>query len=188
MVESCFGSVMTMDFMSICLAIIGLVVTVVGVVMPTASARQKIAFLLGAVFLLLASVIQESVFFSLMELVVVSGAVVAYSSFRVKARIIFTLLPALAVIGVLGFLNFLSAPMQQFGALSLIILSLGYALSSNFLFFASGIMLAWYSWVDYSNTSENLPIVFFSLNLIFAIISCVPDSVKGKEEDALNNA
>lgn len=147
----------------------GLVFTLVGAVLSTASLQQAL-FLIGALFLLAASHLERHMLFYYLEVMVVACILSGYLPSSVTLGWVTPALIAASVLLWVYHKSLLNSSQNWLGAAGLAALGIGYATLTAEAYLVGGIILTIYSAGEIKNNSR-IAWTFFILNLSFSVIA-----------------
>jgi hypothetical protein len=150
--------------------IIGFIFVIMGTLLAPSSLEQKVCYLLGSIFLLTMSSLDLQLYFILLQIVILAGAIVAFFPIPVFYKAAVPI--ALSIFSVLLFLfkGYLKDPNQIFGCLGLLLLAAGYAVSNPIIYFLGGLVVMIYSYISYRRGIKTA-LLFALLNLVFSVTS-----------------
>ena len=133
---------------------------------------QKSLFLIGALLMSIAPLVNRHRFFIALEIVVVLGTAVAFLPFSVFVKALFPLAAgALALIWLLKH-NELESSHSKIGAFGILMLALGYAVSHAAIYLVGGFVLAIYAFQE-AKSGYRLAYYWSALNGFFVITAGV---------------
>lgn len=151
------------------LSFTGLILTLVGVAISSSSLQQGL-FLLGALFLLIASKLENHRLFYYLEVMVV--ACILCGIFPQTSQLGWIAPAAISaiVLSWVHYQNLLQSKQDWLGAAGLAALGIGYATLTAEAYLLGGIILTVYSWGEIRRDSQ-IAWAFFFLNLAFSAIA-----------------
>ncbi|MCB0334399.1 MAG: hypothetical protein KDD55_12915 [Bdellovibrionales bacterium] len=151
--------------------ILGMALTLCGLLLPI-SFEQRLLFFLGALGPTVTAYLESHRLFLALQAIVLSGTVVAFVTLSpfIKASIPF--LVAVPVLFLLKKHEEFSTRNDTFGALSLLLLSAGYATQGMLFLFLGGFAVSIYSVIEWMKGFAPA-LIWFALNLIFTILAGV---------------
>jgi len=157
--------------------IVAMIILLVGVISQPASLFQKSLFLIGAIMLTIVAFLNKQWMLFVLQIVISLGAVLAFSGLGEISK--FAILMGAALIGIVKLVwsgHFKSDPWNIVCCIGLFMVAAGVATDANAhqllfgLFLGIGsLLVALYSFVDYYFKKDNIAIIWFILNLVFAI-------------------
>lgn len=171
MAESDIKSMENINWRNISLGVIGLLLIIYGNFLPPHN-TQKGLFLVGCIFLLTSSVLEKNKFFSILQIVVLSGTLIAFApvSLVFKAGVPISL----SILAIIYFMlqGMLSDSLTIVGCLGLLFLAAGYAISNPIVYLLGGLFLTIYSYYSYKQ-GVNIALIFAILNAVFTVTAGV---------------
>jgi len=158
-------------FMARSLGVIGMGFPIYGNLIPPSALRAE-CFVIGAILMLLAAVIERELFFSVLQLVVLAGAAMYFTSFSLVARAAVPIVLAGSFLLYFAYSGRLQDKLTLFGSIGIAILAIGYAVSSPFVYFAGGVILTIYATMSYRR-GVSIAILWAILNFIFSIAAAI---------------
>jgi len=157
--------------------IVAMFLLLVGVISQPASLLQKSLFLIGALMLTITAYLNVQWMLFVLQVVISLGAIIAFMGMGEIVN--YTLLLGAALIGTAGLVrakHFKSDPWSIVSCVGLFLVAAGIATDAiaHQLFFGlflgvGSLLVALYSFVDYYFKKDNIAIIWFILNLVFAI-------------------
>lgn len=156
-------------YVNIGLGVVGMLIIIAGTLI-TPIYPQKICYLVGGLFLLLSSILERQLFFSLLQVVISSGALIAFAPLPLFFK---ALVPISLSVFILLFLfkkGLLNDNWNKVGCLGLIFLAIGYAITYPAVYFLGGICLTLFSFAAVRNGVQ-LGWIWGCLNAVFTLTS-----------------
>ncbi len=156
-------------YANIGLGVVGMLIIIAGT-LTTSVYPQKICYLVGGLFLLLSSILERQLFFSLLQIVISSGALIAFASIP---RFFKALVPISLSVFVILFLfkkGLLDDIWNKIGCLGLIFLAIGYAITYPAIYFLGGLFLTLFSFAAVRK-GVMLGWIWGCLNAVFTLTS-----------------
>lgn len=154
-------------YINIALGVIGMLIIITGTLL-TSLYPQKLCYLIGGLFLLASSILERQLFFTLLQIVISSGALIAFAPLAPFYK---ALLPiSLSIIVIIYFIQagMLTDPLNRLGCLGLIFLAIGYAITHPLVYFLGGLCLSFFSFAAFKRGIQ-LGLVWGILNTVFAV-------------------
>lgn len=152
---------------NIALGVIGMLIIITGTLV-TSLPTQKSCYLVGGLFLLLSSLLERQLFFTLFQIVISSGALIAFAPIPALYK---TLLPIGLSISVITYFikqGKFKDPLNRLGCLGLIFLAIGYAITHPLIYFLGALCLTIFSFAAFKQ-GIRLGLVWGILNALFSI-------------------
>ncbi len=153
------------------LGVIGMGFPIYGNLIPPSTARAE-CFVIGAILMLLAAVIERELFFSVLQLVVLAGAAMYFTPFSLLIRAVVPIVLAGSFLLYFVYSGRMQDRLTLFGSLGIAILAIGYAVSSPFVYFAGGVILTIYATMSYRR-GVSIAILWAILNFVFSIAAAI---------------
>lgn len=153
--------------LNIALGVIGMLIIITGTLI-TSLYTQKLCYLIGGLFLLLSSLLERQLFFSLFQIVISSSALIAFSPIPAFYK---TLLPiGLSILVIAYFIRQgkFKDPLNRLGCLGLIFLAIGYAITHPLVYFLGALCLTAFSFSAFKQGIQ-LGLVWGILNAVFSL-------------------
>jgi len=158
---------LTTKTFSIGIGTIGMIGIIAGTFLqPTVT--QKLCFLLGGLLMLVSSIIERHKFLTVLQIVTVSGASMAFTPFTVGQKMIVPI--GLTVLSLIAFAvkGELKDRLTLLGSVGLGCLAVGYATSNPILYFLGGVFLAIYAFASYFK-GVKIALLWAILNSVFSV-------------------
>ena len=146
---------------------IGMLIIIMGTLI-TSLPTQKLCYLFGGLFLLLSSLLERQLFFTLFQIVISSGALIAFAPIPAFYK---TLLPiSLSILVIVYFIKQgkFKDPLNRLGCLGLVFLAIGYAVTHPLIYFLGALCLTIFSFTAFKQ-GIRLGLVWGILNAVFSI-------------------
>ena len=157
--------------MNTILGIIGLIGIITGVLLPEASRSQKLTLLVANIIMLVFSCIDGNVYYIALEIVVVVGSVGPFLPVAESKAGGLTLMTAIVVLAMLISGGLITNKLELIGAIGLILLAIGFAISNPWPMLFGSICIAIFSGYSFYHVREAISGVFALLNVVF-FFSC----------------
>lgn len=133
---------------------------------------QKLSYLISAVLLLLSSILERQKFFIALQIIIVSGTLIAFAPIGVFLKASVPIL--LSMFAIIYFIatGQWKDRVTGFGCLGIAILAVGYAVTNPVIYFLGAFILAIYSFISYRR-GITIALVWAILNVMFAITAAV---------------
>lgn len=152
------------------LGVIGMLVIITGTLITPLQTPQKLCYLIGGLFLLLSSILERQLFFTLLQIVISSGALIALAPITPFYKALVPISLSIIVIAYLIQAGMLKDPLNRLGCLGLVFLAIGYAITHPLIYFLGGICLTLFSFAAFKQ-GIRLGLVWGVLNAVFTITS-----------------
>ncbi|MES2998168.1 MAG: hypothetical protein V4700_02475 [Pseudomonadota bacterium] len=149
------------------LAIIGMLIIIAGTLI-TPLQPQKLCYLTGGLFLLLSAILERQLFFTLLQLIISSGTLIAFAPLTSFYKALVPI--CLSIIVIVYFIKTgkLHNPLNRLGCLGLIFLGIGYAITHPLIYFLGGVCLTLFSFAAFRQ-GVRLGLVWGLLNAVFTV-------------------
>lgn len=151
-------------------SLLGLAATLAGLRFAETSAARRALFLIGAVLLLLSSVLARHTFFIALETVVLIGCTLAFVAGRRRLK---QAVMAAAGAAVLAWLWRDASALELLGGAGLVAVALGFATNAPIWYALGSLVVGVRAWVEFVQDPAVLPAVFGVLNCVFAAVCLV---------------
>ncbi len=151
--------------------VIGMALTLLGLLLPIGF-EQRVVFLLGALGPTLTAYLEYHKLFLVLQAVVVSGTLVAFFQLASYVKISIPFFIAIPVLLLLKKQAVLSTANDIFGAVSLLLLSAGYATQEMLFLFLGGFAVSIYSAIEWRKGFAPA-LIWLVLNVIFTTLAAV---------------
>lgn len=165
------GSTINKSSISLSIGLIGMLIVICGTLIST-GLTQKILYLVGAVFMLSSAAMERQTFLVILQVVIVSGTVVAFTHWPYLAKSIIPIAFSIAALFYFYFTGALRDRVTQIGCGGLMAIALGFANSDPIIYFIGGTLLAIYGFGSYKRGIK-IALLWAILNAIFALTSLV---------------
>jgi len=154
-----------------------MVLLLVGVFSEPSSLLQKTLFLIGAIILTIVAYLNNQRMLFALQIIISVGSILAFLELIgiIKYAILFAA-SAVAIVYLLIIKNYKSDPWSITCSAGLILIAAGFATDASIypLYFGlslglGGLLVAFYSFIDYFYNKNKIAIIWFVLNLVFAI-------------------
>ena len=152
---------------NIVIGVIGMLIIIMGTLI-TSLPTQKLCYLFGGLFLLLSSLLERQLFFTLFQIVISSGALIAFAPIPAFYK---TLLPiSLSILVIVYFIKQgkFKDPLNRLGCLGLVFLAIGYAVTHPLIYFLGALCLTIFSFPAFKQ-GIRLGLVWGILHAVFSI-------------------
>jgi hypothetical protein len=156
--------------LNIGLGVIGMLVIIAGTLLPLPT--QKICYLIGGLFLLVSSILEKQLFFSLLQTVISFGALIAFAPISVFLKAASPICLSIIIIFYFIHRGLLHDRLHQIGCLGLIFIAVGYAISHPLVYFLGGLCLIIFSFGAFRRGIQ-LGLLWGILNAVFSFTSGV---------------
>jgi len=156
---------------NILIGIVGLLIFIVGTLMP-GSPYQKDFFLVGGIFLSLSSYLEKNAFFTVLEGIIVIDAILTYFPISNTVITIITALMVILTIVIFAVKGSFKDKSLLVGTLGLIFLALGVGLLNPICYTVGGFVIVIYSICGIMNGLQ-IAWLFLILNAIFTVTSAI---------------
>lgn len=148
--------------------IIGMVLATYANLLPQMSLLQKSFYFIGAVLMLVSSMLEKQRFFTALQLVVVGSTAIAFAPLALSIKTGFSV--TCSVIAILYFIvtGQCKDKLTAFGCLGIAILAIGYAVTNPIIYLLGSIALFIYSLLSYRQ-GVKIAIVWVIMNIVFSI-------------------
>ncbi len=153
---------------NIALGVIGMLIIITGTLITPLQQPQKLCYLMGGLFLLLSSILERQLFFTLLQTVISSGALIAFAPIAPFYKALVPISLSIIVIIYLIKQGMLKDPLNRLGCLGLVFLAIGYAITLPLIYFLGGVCLTLFSFAAFKQ-GIRLGLVWGILNAVFAI-------------------
>jgi hypothetical protein len=154
-------------YVNIGLGVIGMLIIISGTLL-TSLYPQKLCYLIGGMFLLVSSILERQLFFTLLQIVISAGALIAFAPLAPFYKALVPIILSIIVIIYFMQIGSLSDPLNRLGCLGLIFLAIGYAITHPLVYFLGGLCLTFFSFAAFKRGIQ-LGLVWGLLNAIFTI-------------------
>ncbi len=129
---------------------------------------QKWCYLIGAILLLLSSLLEKQKFFIALQIIISAGAAVAFASFPPLYKAAVPII--LSILAIIYFIatKQLKDPLTAFGCLGIALLAAGYAVTNPIIFFLGAFVLMLYSYGSFRR-GVSIALLWAILNAVFVI-------------------
>lgn len=149
------------------LGVLGLLILCFASMQPV-TLMQKTAITLGCVLLLISSILEKNRFFTILEILAVLSASIAFLPIHAGIKTaIFAIAGLISVIYLIK-KGILKSFLDYIGGAGLLFLALGFAVSNPLIYFAGGFFLIIYSLHDFFRGAK-IALIFAILNAFFII-------------------
>lgn len=156
---------------NVIIGVVGMLIAMVGNLLPF-SDTQKWCYLLGGILLLISSALERQIFFIALQIIIVAGAAVAFSSWPVLLKAALPIVLSVAAIVYFAKRNLLTDRLMLFGSLGIAILAAGYAVSNPVIYLLGAFVLMIYSFMSFRR-GVKIALVWAILNALFSITAAV---------------
>lgn len=143
------------------------------------SLLQRNLITLSSVLLLAYATLNQSLYFSLLEVVVLTGALLAYGNASERTKHLITIGAGIAAVVVLFLLGEITSLEHWLGAAGLIVVSIGYAITSAFYMCLGAVLVTIYAAFRWYETHTTVDAIFCVLNFLFIL----PSALAAKTQD-----
>lgn len=157
--------------LNIALGVIGMLVIITGTLIISLPA-QKLCYLLGGLFLLLSSLLERQLFFTLFQIVISSGALIAFAPVPAFYKILLPISLSILVTAYFIKQGKLKDPLNRLGCLGLIFLAIGYAITHPLVYFLGALCLTIFSFAAFRQ-GIRLGLVWGILNAVFSLTAAI---------------
>ncbi|HPN85020.1 MAG TPA: hypothetical protein PK821_06765 [Victivallales bacterium] len=155
---------------SVLFGIIGMLLSSVGALI-TISNTQKLLFLVGALFLITSSIIEKHFLYTCLQGIIIAGTVVAFLPVSGHFKALVPLLGGI-IFMIVSYPKFRNKPNEFIGALGVITIGAGFAVSHPVIYFTGALMVAIYSLLEFYK-GVKIALLWLILNSIFAVTAIV---------------
>lgn len=153
------------------LASIGMIFPIAGNFLPP-SFERNLCFVMGSVLMLIGAMIEREEFFSVLQLIVLVGAAMAFTPWTLIVRASIPIVTTAVIL--LWF--YVSGRMEDrltlFGSFGIAVLALGYAVMNPVIYFMGGVILTVYASMAFYR-GVKIAIIWAILNFFFAIAAAI---------------
>ncbi len=157
--------------------ILAMVLLIIGILQQPSSLPQKSLFLVGSVLLAAVAYLNKQTMLLSLQVIIVIGSALAFIQLGGAQKYgILAMASILAIIYLISIKNFKKDPWSIICTLGLILIAVGYVTDAtvNPLFFGlslglGSVLVALYSFMDYYFQKDHVAVIWFILNLVFAI-------------------
>lgn len=155
-------------YVNLFIGVIGMVILSYANLLAQASPTQKAYYLIGAILLFISSLLERQLFFTILQVVLISGTAVAFATLPVFVKAAIPLV--LSIIAIIYFFmtGLLRDHLTFFGCVGMLFLAAGYAVSYPIFYFLGALIVMIFSFVSYSR-GVTLGLLWGILNAIFTI-------------------
>ncbi len=133
---------------------------------------QKWCYLIGALFLLLSSLLEKQKFFIALQIIIAAGAAVAFTAYPPLYKAAVPIV--LSILAIIYFIasKQLKDPLTAFGCLGIVLLAAGYAITNPIIFFLGSFVLMIYSYGSFRR-GVSIALLWAILNALFAVTAAM---------------
>lgn len=153
------------------IGIIGMLIASSGNLLTEAILRKE-CFLIGAILLLISSLLERQLFFILLQIIIVVGTAIAFTSLSPLYK---TLVPiVLSIIAIIYFISqgLLKDWLTFIGCLGIAFLAAGYAITEPVIYLLGAVTLMIYSFGSYRR-GVTIALLWAILNAVFALTAII---------------
>jgi len=154
-------------WVNLVIGIIGMAIACYGNLLPY-SETQKTCYFVGALLLLISSILEKQLFFIVLQIIITSGTGIAFAvwipTFKATIPIILSLL-AIVYFTKRGQLQDKTTIL---GIIAIAVLAAGYAVTKPFVYFLGAVLLMAYSFISFKQGIK-IALLWAILNAVFAI-------------------
>ncbi|MFN7098538.1 MAG: hypothetical protein ACK4PR_13440 [Gammaproteobacteria bacterium] len=153
------------------IGLVGMLIVIAGTLV-SAGMTQKVLYLVGAVLMLTSAALERHSFLVILQIVIVSGTVVAFTSWPEFIKAMIPIMFSIIALLYFYFTHALEDWITRIGCAGLIAIALGFADSNPFIYLIGGVLLAIYGVGSYRR-GVKIALLWAILNAIFALTSLV---------------
>lgn len=133
---------------------------------------QKWSYLIGAFLLLISSSLEKQKFFIILQIIIISGAAVAFAPFPPFYKAAVPII--LSILAIIYFIasKQLKDPLTAFGCAGIALLAAGYAITDPIIFFLGSVVLMLYSYLSFRR-GVRIALLWAILNAVFAATAAI---------------
>lgn len=158
-------------WLNLLLGILGMAIACYGNLLPF-SVAQKICYFVGALLLLLSSILEKQLFFIVLQIIIASGAGIALLTIPPSYKAAFPIV--LSILAIVYFVKQrqLQDKVMSLGVLGIAVLAAGYAITKPSVYFLGASLLMVYSFLSY-HKGVKIALLWAVLNAVFAITAAL---------------
>jgi hypothetical protein len=155
-------------YVNLFIGVVGMLILSYANLLAQASPAQKTYYLTGAILLFISSLLERQLFFTILQVVLISGTAVAFATLPVFVKAAIPLV--LSIIAIIYFYisGLLRDRLTFFGCAGMLFLAAGYAVSYPVFYFLGALIVMIFSFISYSR-GVTLGLLWGVLNAIFTI-------------------
>ena len=150
---------------------IGMLFPITGNFLPPSTERD-LCFVIGSILMLVAAYVEREVFFTVLQIIVLVGASVAFTPFTLLVRAAIPIVVTMMALLWFAKTGRLKDKLTLFGSFGIAILALGYAVSNPFLYFFGGANLTVYATMAFYR-GVKIAIICAVINFIFTFAAAI---------------
>lgn len=151
--------------------IFGMFFAIYGNLIPPSDLRA-FCFTIGALLLFIAAAWERELLFSVLQLIVLAGALMQFTPFDLVVRAAVPIALAIAFLTYFAYSGRLQDRLTILGSVGIAFLALGYAVANPFIYFIGGVVLTVYATLSFLRGSQ-IAILWAFLNLFFSIAAAI---------------
>lgn len=149
------------------MAIIGLIITIAGNFFDV-SVAKKLCYLVGALILLAAALLEKNTYYTILETVLSIGAGIAFFPISFMWKSIIPVSLGVLAAAYLGATGKLKDHLTWLSVVGLLVATWGYAVTTHYIYFLAGAIITTYSFLAFRR-GERIALAFGILNAVFTL-------------------